>query len=624
MSGIVGMVNLDGSPADRVLLGRLTDYLAFRGPDAQAIWSQGPVGLGHTLLRTVDDTRPDSQPLSLDGQVWIVADARVDGRGELRQKLRSRGFHDLEEATDAELILQSYLAWGEGCVQHLIGDFAFAIWDEPQRRLFVARDHFGVKPFYYARVANCLVFSNTLNCIRMHPEVSDELNDQAIADFLLFECNQDFATTTFADINQVPPAHCLIWQNGALQVRRYWSLPLPDLLRYVRQQDYVDHFQELLTQAVKDRLRSSQVGICMSGGLDSSILAALCKEVMNRRPALSEPIAFTEVYDWLIPHEERHYSGLVAAHLNIRIHFHGADDYQLYERWEQNELGRPEPNHYPLMAAWVDLMNMIVGQSRVVLTGNGGDSILCPSGSYLYDLLKSLQVGRLTKELAQCLRYRRRPYLGIRKLWQNWFSKANRPQFPPWLAKDLSDRLNLRARWNQANNHHTPSFRKRIRAYRDLSNPFWPDFFQKIYDPGVTGKMLEFRHPYFDLRVVNYAMAMPELPWCSDKLLFREVGRGLLPEVVRTRPKSPLAGEPIREVTRQPDSKWVNGFIPMPELGRYVDATKILSLQNEIDYCKIRQNLLPLTLHYWLNHLRKSSLISNKVKQEAVHEFSER
>ena len=234
MSGIVGIVNLNGSPVDRLLLGRMTDCLAFRGPDAQETWSQGPVGLGHTLLRTVDDTRPDCQPLTLDGQVWIVADARVDGRGELRRKLAGHGCRDLEEATDAELILQSYLVWGEACVQHLIGDFAFAIWDEPRRRLFGARDHFGVKPFYYARVGNCLVFSNTLNCLRMHPDVSDKLNDLAIADFLLFGFNQDPATTTFADINRVPPAHCLTWQDGALQVRRYWTLPQEGPLRYPR------------------------------------------------------------------------------------------------------------------------------------------------------------------------------------------------------------------------------------------------------------------------------------------------------------------------------------------------------------------------------------------------------
>ena len=262
MSGIVGILNLDGSPVDGNLLARLTDFLAFRGPDARETWSQGAVGLGHALFQTVEDTRPDSQPLSLDGKVWITADARIDGRAELRQELSRHGCHDLEEATDAELILHSYLVWGEECVKHLLGDFAFAIWDGHRRRLFCARDHFGIRPFYYAQVGNCLIFSNTLNCVRMHPQVSDRLNDLAIADFLLFDCNQDQATTTFADIQRLAPAHYLTWQEGNLRLGRYWNLPLIDRpLRYSHPQDYVEHFKALLTQAVADRLRTRRVGL---------------------------------------------------------------------------------------------------------------------------------------------------------------------------------------------------------------------------------------------------------------------------------------------------------------------------------------------------------------------------
>ena len=262
MSGIVGILNIDGSPVDRSLLARLTDYLAFRGPDAQETWSQGPVGLGHALLQTVDDTRPDSQPLSLDGEVVIAADARIDGRAELRQELNSHGCHDLENVPDVELILHAYLVWGDECAKHLLGDFAFAIWDGRRRQLFCARDHFGIKPFYYAQVGDSLIFSNTLNCLRLHPRVSDELNDLAIGDFLLFDCNQDQSTTTFADIRRLPPAHYLTWQPGSLRLERYWSLPLIDRpLRYSRPQDYVEHFKALLTQAVADRLRTRRVGV---------------------------------------------------------------------------------------------------------------------------------------------------------------------------------------------------------------------------------------------------------------------------------------------------------------------------------------------------------------------------
>jgi len=186
MSGFVGILNLDGAPVDRALLERMTQSLAFRGPDARHVWCQGPVGLGHALLQITNGTALEKQPAQLDGRLWITADARIDARTELIEKLKakSQAAGALALPTpDAELILHAYDAWGEACVEHLLGDFSFAIWDAREKRLFCARDHFGVKPFYYAQVGSCLIFCNTLNCVRMHPGVSSRLNDLAIADF---------------------------------------------------------------------------------------------------------------------------------------------------------------------------------------------------------------------------------------------------------------------------------------------------------------------------------------------------------------------------------------------------------------------------------------------------------
>jgi asparagine synthase (glutamine-hydrolysing) len=123
--------------------------------------------------------------------------------------LEAEGCHVPPSATDADLILCAYRVWGEGCVEHLLCDFAFAIWDERSQSLYCARDHFGVKPFYYSLSAKSLVFGNTLDCIRIHPGVSDELNDRAIGDFLLFGSNEDPTTTVFAGIQRLAAAHSL-------------------------------------------------------------------------------------------------------------------------------------------------------------------------------------------------------------------------------------------------------------------------------------------------------------------------------------------------------------------------------------------------------------------------------
>ena len=166
MSGIVGIVHLDGAPVDRSLLRRMTDFMTFRGPDAQETWIDGNVGFGHTLLKTTFEAEHEHQPFTLDGQTLIVADARVDAQRDLISKLESRGHHVESGTTDVELILRAYQAWGEYCVEHLLGDFAFAIWDGLRQRLFCARDHMGVKPFFYAHLGQTVIFSNTLDCIR--------------------------------------------------------------------------------------------------------------------------------------------------------------------------------------------------------------------------------------------------------------------------------------------------------------------------------------------------------------------------------------------------------------------------------------------------------------------------
>src|ERR1044071_564717 len=144
MSGIVGMVNLDGAPIDRELLSQCTDFLSYRGPDAQHVWIDRNVGLGHTLLRTTYESETESQPVTLDGKVWLISDARIDARAELLKNLPS-SLISKHDPNDAELILYAYQAWGEDCIQHFIGDFVFAIWDSSRQRLFCARDHLGVK-----------------------------------------------------------------------------------------------------------------------------------------------------------------------------------------------------------------------------------------------------------------------------------------------------------------------------------------------------------------------------------------------------------------------------------------------------------------------------------------------
>lgn len=606
MSGIVGIINLDGAPVDRSLLHRMTQFMAYRGPDAQEVWIDGRVGFGHTLLRTTRESAREQQPYSLDGQVWITADARVDGRTELVRKLAAKGRRDLGGATDVALILHAYHVWGEDCVQHLLGDFAFAIWDGPKRRLWCARDHFGVKLFYYVQVANCLVFSNTLNCVRSHPAVTDDLNELAIGDFLLFGHNPEVSTTTFADIQRLPAGHELTFSDGTLRIDRYWSLSRDgQIIRYKHAGDYVDHFKELLREAVGDRLRTDRVAIFMSGGLDSPALAATACELRARHSVPVELRAYCVVYD-RSPDEERYYSGLVAEALGIPIHHTAIDDYAMFQGWDNRELRRPEPYDWPLLAMNYDSLKTVMGHGRVVLYGEDGDALLFPAS--VVEMLKGMRFGEAIADVGRyLLSHRRRPPLGLGllKKVKRWMGMDRKdPPYPAWLNRAFAAHLDLRARWKK-NIQSKPAEIHPLRseAYRRLTSPYWQTLFEAS-DPGVTFVPVEHRLPLLDLRLVDYLLAIPPLPWCVNKELVRAAMRGTLPEPVCRRPKTPLAFDPYQARLRQPGAEWVDDFEPTSELSKYVSREAIPRLAGgAYDPEESWLHLRPLILNYWLKSL---------------------
>ncbi|NJL81864.1 MAG: hypothetical protein HC890_00650 [Chloroflexaceae bacterium] len=166
MSGICGIINLDNRPVPRQSVETLLAHLTYRGPDAQDIWLDGNVGFGHTLLRTTWESAGEQQPCTLDGQVYITAQARIDDRATLIPRLQAQGCLVSASDPDVNLILHAYQLWGETCLESLLGDFVFALWDRRHRKLFCARDRFGLRVIYYARLGNTLVFSNSLNCVR--------------------------------------------------------------------------------------------------------------------------------------------------------------------------------------------------------------------------------------------------------------------------------------------------------------------------------------------------------------------------------------------------------------------------------------------------------------------------
>jgi asparagine synthase (glutamine-hydrolysing) len=603
VSGFAAILHRDGTPVEPSLLRKLVASLAIRGPDAQQVWSRGPLGLAHTLLRTSREARNERQPLSLDGNAWIVADARLDARKDLLSAIgREAGAHAAvsSDAPDAELILRAYLLWGEECVQHLLGDFAFLIWDAAERRLFAARDHFGVKPLFYTDAGGALLFSNTLDCLRRHPAVSETLHDLAIADFLLFDMIQDPAATSFKEIRRLPPAHTLTFLDGQISVGRYWELPMPAPIRYRHAAQYVEHFRELLDVAVADRLRADSVAVLMSGGLDSPTVAASAKSVLRRAGSPNGLRAYTEVFDRLIPHEERHYAKLVAEKLRIPIEFRTADDARIFASAGAHS---SEPVH----SAWPDSTREQLGQisahSRVALTGFGGDPLLSSLLSvHFRQLLSQKHFGHALADVARYLATEGRlSRLYIRKRFQRWFPPETEfATYPAWLNEDIEKRLGLRERWEHLSNGPPSSESARSVAHEQTAAGFWTHLFER-FDPGATGVPVEVCHPFFDLRLISFLLALPTVPWCCDKELLREAARCVLPDAVRLRRKSPLPANPLVALLKKADSAWVDQFEAVPELTRYVCRERIPSAFRQSGIWSSWIDLRPLSLNFWLS-----------------------
>jgi asparagine synthase (glutamine-hydrolysing) len=603
VSGIAGIVALDGAPVDAALLDRMAGFLASRGPHGTASRAMGPVGLVHALLRTGDVGGDLPQPFSLDEKTWIVADARIDGRTELVRELRAVGIRAAADAPAAELILHALRAWGDHAPAHLLGDYAFAAWNAQQRRLFCARDPFGIKPFYYAHTRDAFVFSSSLDCVRLHPALSGELavQEEWIAEFLVHGEPRSTDLTVYAGIYQVLPGGQLVLEDGRSRAGPWWTLPAYDEpLRLRGPAEYAEAFAAVLGEAVADRLPRERAGILLSGGRDSTAIAATWRGLVDDGVRKTELRGWTTHHARLMPDDEPRYARMAADALAIPLELMAVDDYAAFERWGTPELYRPQPTASPLLAIEADLFRQAAAHAPVLLTGQGGDALLRETPSRLTRLGMEGRFVRAGWEAAQYLRWHRRvPRPGIRT-WRRSRMDAEppSPERPAWLDPDLLQRVDLdRGVWKPP---RPPMLRPE--AHAALTTAFWPTLFG-VWDPGVTGVPLELRHPFFDLRVIRMALSIPPAQWYNDKGLLRIGMRRRLPAPLLARPKTPLAGDPLEVRFRALGEGWLGGRAADARVGPWVDLSRVPRLAGGLaddPPRRLYQDLRPLALSLWL------------------------
>lgn len=615
MSGIVAILQPEGTSVDAGALWRMTRSMARHGPDAQHVWASGGVGLGHAMLRTTPESCNERQPASLDAAVWIAADCRLDGRDDLRRDLLACGRSPRPDASDVDLLLHAYAAWQERCVERLHGDFAFALWDAPRRRLLCARDHFGVKPLYYAQTAGTFLCSNRLNTLRLHPGVPATLDDEAIAHFLVFGLSLDRYRSAFAAIRRVPPAHRLLVCGGRLTLQRYWDPAEEGEIRYPRRRDYIDRFRELLDLAIRDRLRTSKASILLSGGLDSPAIAAAVQGRLSGSRPHAELYAHTIVFDRIAPDEERRYSQLVADTLRIPIRHHPFDDYGFPPPEREPEGYPPEPRELLDWGRAIAVHRLPAGDARVVLRGDGADPLLLATAAAPQELLTHGRYFALIKEYVWLIWSRRQvPYFGVRTMLRGALRGADRvgavDESPSmaWLRPEVARALGLRDRWR------AEAIRHPTRSASELSHPYWPAFFDWI-DPAGMDLAAETRYPFFDRRLAGWLLRVPDVPWAMEKSLLRLALKGILPDEIVRRRKAPLAGHPWAALLPPARTAWWRPYLSAAsELAEFVDVqaadatlTRVLpqieARRDRADIDLLRSCLRPVSLSLWLQRV---------------------
>lgn len=558
MGTLAAIFNLDGWPADRQLLQGMLKAAPYFALEGTGVWARGEVGLGvgRFNLTPEDAARPQPVVSPRTGCVGI-ADVRLDNRAELIAQLT--GTHS-QPVCDAELILNAYEAWGEGLGQHLLGDFAFIIWDPARRSIVCGRDPTGQRRLFYYSDGRRFMAASEIHQLFQDPSVPVKPREGRILDELVplnvVRNPKDRPETFFEGISGLPAGHILTVGPTGIRLQRYYELK-PRAIRCRRNEDYAEHLRALLMAAVRDRLRSAgPVGIMLSGGLDSGSVACAAECLRADDPSLPPVTGFTLHFDGL-DCDERPFIEAISERYDLPVRyvsFAGS-----VPRLQVEPVGFYETPNVGLTEARDALGAMVTGAGvRVLLSGETADSYVGGSW-FVFDSL--LRQGKFREFLGYFRRYRRvaeeplrttlalycvGPLLPVglqHRLMAFYLSRAvgrNRRLLPGWLHNDL--RQVLRARHLE--------LCLGLEGARRFSNPTLEAEYRLLWPPEAVRDLgpwpVQVWRPFADVRLHEFMLGVPpeqkfqphpetDSYYAGSKWLLRRAMVGILPEPIRTR-----------------------------------------------------------------------------------------
>ena len=500
---------------------------------------------GARIAGTLPEDAHDAQPLC-DVDLVFVCRVRLDNRAEILAKLGGRSNSSV--LADSSVLFLAYKQWGEDCMQHLSGDYAFVAWHPDRQRVVAAVDHCGSARAYWTRTADAVLIAGDLVTILAHPAVSRRPDLQSLA--RLLDVGHDRCATPFSDIRAIPGGHSLVWQAGSIRVRRWWRPDGEARLWYRNPRSYVEQASELLECAVRASLRASgAIASTLSGGLDSGLVTALAAR--HLRKSGRELAAYTSIPERGLPcstragwdaDESALAASVAAAHDNLRHVFVSPGKRCGLDLLSSliTETRAPARNLSNLL--WADAISKscLDRGGRIVLTGQSGNATVSWSGAGATAEL--LRMGRMRAAFAlmrQEARFERRTIwrataraiVGPRTM--NWFTARRAVGAPPPMPAELFVRPELRPQPNQreGSSREAPGTRARWIAFITTpKNTWWPD--------PLTTWGVDWRDPMADRMLIETLLSFPLAAFKVDgrsRGLARAIGSGLLPDVVRLR-----------------------------------------------------------------------------------------
>jgi asparagine synthase (glutamine-hydrolysing) len=616
MCGFAAYFDPDGPAPDAGWLAAAADALSHRGPDDDGFLAENGVGLAFRRLSIVD-LATGHQPISNeDGSVWIVYNGEIYNHEDLRRRLEASG-HRYHTHSDTETIVHAYEQWGERCVEHLRGMFAFAIWDRGRRRLFVARDRLGIKPLYVARAGRAFVCASEVKALFAFPGVPRAVHLPALVEHLTLRYTAA-PTTLFAGIEKLRPGHVLsVDASGVSPQRRYWHADYEPKVE-LSDRDALAELEQRLTESVRLRLMSEvPLGALLSGGVDSSVVVALMSRLMTR------PVqTFSVGFDAPGPYSELPFARRVARHLGTEHREIVVGPADLEGLLPQLAWHQDEPVSEPAAIPTYLVSRLARETVTVVLTGEGGDELFGGYPKYAAEPLarRLASLPALVRDPLLGAGADRLPF-GFRKLQVVARSARFRDEaerLSAWfagLAGEERRRL-LAAPLNPHDRAPAAAFRAALddSAARspldrmlDVDLRLWlaDDLLMKM-DKMSMAASVEARVPLLDHPLVEWAARLPsrhKLRGTEGKALLKRLARGLLPREVVDRPKvgftvplSPWFRGPLRALladTLLGPTALGRGYYRPETLRRYVDD----HLQGRRD--RARELWTLLTLELW-------------------------